>query len=221
MDDPLVHGEPLVFGPDGASCVVQDGFGGLRIAETNQVDAAEIVVHDAHRESPAYAFALSRLSSQDLRYTPMGVFRSVEKPTYDRMMAEQLDVGEGRARTDLDAAVLLVGTPTPLDGQRLVPAGDRPQDGAGIGRRLVADPGHELVGPHEDQPDAVSGPAVGEGVADDGERHARAGRGLLERGHAGGVGVPGQEREAPAELLEDVASRGQLLRRQVVPRPVR
>ena len=32
----------------------------------------EIVVHDAHRENPAYAFALSRLSSQDLRYTPDG-----------------------------------------------------------------------------------------------------------------------------------------------------
>ena len=38
---PLEHGKPLVFGPDGASCVVQDGFGGLRIAETNQVDAAD------------------------------------------------------------------------------------------------------------------------------------------------------------------------------------
>src|SRR4051795_6127537 len=50
---PLEHGRPLVFGPDGASCVVRDEFGGLRIAETNQVDAAEIVVHDAHRENPA------------------------------------------------------------------------------------------------------------------------------------------------------------------------
>ncbi|HZY28931.1 MAG TPA: 2-oxoacid:ferredoxin oxidoreductase subunit beta [Jiangellaceae bacterium] len=107
---PLVHGEPLVFGPDGASCVVQDGFGGLRIAETNQVDASEIVVHDAHRESPAYAFALSRLSSQDLRYSPMGVFRSVEKPTYDRMMAEQLDVAKAERAPDLDA--LLVGNDT-------------------------------------------------------------------------------------------------------------
>jgi 2-oxoglutarate ferredoxin oxidoreductase subunit beta len=72
---PLTHGEPLVFGPGGASCVVRDDFGGLRIAETNQVDASEIVVHDAHREDPSYAFALSRLSSQDLRYSPMGVFR--------------------------------------------------------------------------------------------------------------------------------------------------
>ena len=85
-------------------------FGGLRIAETSQVDADDIVVHDAHHENPAYAFALSRLSSQDLRYTPMGVFRSVQKPTYDRMMAEQLDVARAEQAPDLDA--LLVGNDT-------------------------------------------------------------------------------------------------------------
>jgi 2-oxoglutarate ferredoxin oxidoreductase subunit beta len=107
---PLEHGKPLVFGPDGASCVVRDEFGGLRIAETNQVDADEIVVHDAHRENPAYAFALSRLSSQDLRYTPMGVFRSVQKPTYDAMMAQQLDVARSERPADLDG--LLAGGET-------------------------------------------------------------------------------------------------------------
>ena len=107
---PLEHGKPLVFGPDGASCVVRDEFGGLRIAETNQVDADEIVVHDAHRENPAYAFALSRLSSQDLRYTPMGVFRSVQKPTYDAMMAEQLDVARAQQPGDLQS--LLAGADT-------------------------------------------------------------------------------------------------------------
>jgi 2-oxoglutarate ferredoxin oxidoreductase subunit beta len=104
---PLEHGKPLVFGPEGAACVVRDDFGGLRIAETNQVAADEIVVHDSHRENPAYAFALSRLSSQDLRYTPMGVFRSVQKPTYDAMMAEQLDVARTAEPADLDA--LLIG----------------------------------------------------------------------------------------------------------------
>ncbi|MGY1770616.1 2-oxoacid:ferredoxin oxidoreductase subunit beta [Blastococcus sp. SYSU D00813] len=100
---PLVHGQPLVFGPEGASCVVRDDFGGLRIAETNQVRTEDIVVHDAHRTDPAYAFALSRLSSQDLRYTPMGVFRSVQKPTYDRMMSEQLDTAAAQGTADLDA----------------------------------------------------------------------------------------------------------------------
>jgi 2-oxoglutarate ferredoxin oxidoreductase subunit beta len=107
---PLRHGEPLVFGPNGASCVVSDGAGGLRIAETNQVDASEIVVHDAHRQDASYAFALSRLSTQDLRYTPMGVFRSVQKPTYDRMMAEQLDQAAAESPADLDA--LLAGNDT-------------------------------------------------------------------------------------------------------------
>ena len=99
-----------MFGPDGASCVVADGFGGLRIAETNQVQPDQIVVHDAHRENAAYAFALSRLSSQDLRYTPMGVFRSIQKPTYDAMMADQLEVARTDEPADLDA--LLVGNDT-------------------------------------------------------------------------------------------------------------
>jgi 2-oxoglutarate ferredoxin oxidoreductase subunit beta len=104
---PLEHGKPLVFGPNGASCVVRDEFGGLRIAETNQVEASQIVVHDSHREDPSYAFALSRLSSQDLRYTPMGVFRSVAKPSYDRMMADQLEDAAAQEPADLDA--LLAG----------------------------------------------------------------------------------------------------------------
>src|SRR5438270_9456243 len=104
---PLEHGKPLVFGPDGGACVVRDDVGGLRIAETNQVDAGDIVVHDAHREDPAYAFALSRLSGSDLRYTPMGVFRAVRKPTYDAMMADQLEVARTEEPGDLDA--LLAG----------------------------------------------------------------------------------------------------------------
>jgi 2-oxoglutarate ferredoxin oxidoreductase subunit beta len=107
---PLEHGKPLVFGPDGASCVVRDEFGGLRIAETNQVEASQIVVHDAHREDPSYAFALSRLSTQDLRYTPMGVFRKVARPTYDRMMADQLE--EARTQEAGDLAALLAGNDT-------------------------------------------------------------------------------------------------------------
>ncbi|MGZ4650703.1 MAG: 2-oxoacid:ferredoxin oxidoreductase subunit beta, partial [Kineosporiaceae bacterium] len=107
---PLRHGAPLVFGPDGASCVVRDAVGGLRIAETSQVDDGDIVVHDAHREDPSYAFALSRLSHQDLRYTPMGVFRSITRPTYDRMMADQITTARAQEPADLDA--LLAGSDT-------------------------------------------------------------------------------------------------------------
>jgi 2-oxoglutarate ferredoxin oxidoreductase subunit beta len=60
-------------------------------------------VHDAHAADPAYAFALSRLASVDSRYAPMGVFRSVQRPTYDAMMAEQLDQAKTQAPGDAAA----------------------------------------------------------------------------------------------------------------------
>ena len=48
---PLTHGEPIRFGPAGddglgSFAVVQDGFR-LRVAKADEVDAAQIVVHDA------------------------------------------------------------------------------------------------------------------------------------------------------------------------------
>ncbi|CAN5170447.1 2-oxoacid:ferredoxin oxidoreductase subunit beta [soil metagenome] len=104
---PLEHGQPIRFGVDGEQCVVRDRSGHLAIARTAAVDGTDIVVHDAHDPNPAAAFALSRLSSQDLRYTPMGVFRSVRRPTYDRLMADQIAHAENGAVPDLGA--LLAG----------------------------------------------------------------------------------------------------------------
>jgi 2-oxoglutarate ferredoxin oxidoreductase subunit beta len=85
----LTHGEPVVFGADGEYCVVKSGYG-LEIAKTADVSATEIVVHDAHLEDSAYAFALSRLSEQNLEHSVMGVFRQVSKPTYDDAARQQV-----------------------------------------------------------------------------------------------------------------------------------
>ncbi len=76
------HGEPITFGNDGEYCVVRSGFG-LEVAKTTEVSTAEIVVHDARADDPAYAFALSRLSDQNLEHTVTGVFRAVHRPVYD------------------------------------------------------------------------------------------------------------------------------------------
>ncbi|HET7664689.1 MAG TPA: 2-oxoacid:ferredoxin oxidoreductase subunit beta [Mycobacterium sp.] len=78
----LTHGEPITFGPDGEYCVVQSGYG-LEVAKTADVAADQIVVHNANVDDPAYAFALSRLSEQNLEHMVMGIFRQVSKPTYD------------------------------------------------------------------------------------------------------------------------------------------
>ena len=87
----LTHGEPVIFGADGEYCVVKSGYG-LEIAKTADVSAEEIVVHDAHLEDSAYAFALSRLSEENLEHMVMGVFRQVSKPTYDDAARQQVAV---------------------------------------------------------------------------------------------------------------------------------
>ncbi len=76
------HGEPIIFGANDDYCVVRSGFG-LEVAKAADVSVTDIVVHDAHTVDPAYAFALSRLSDQNLEHTVMGVFRQVTRPTYD------------------------------------------------------------------------------------------------------------------------------------------
>src|SRR5690606_11045348 len=89
---PLVHGEPITFGARleegphaglGAKAVVRDA-GGVRVAPTTEVGAEEILVHDAHHPDPSTAFAISRLTDSGyLHQSPIGIFRSVERPTYD------------------------------------------------------------------------------------------------------------------------------------------
>jgi 2-oxoglutarate/2-oxoacid ferredoxin oxidoreductase subunit beta len=109
----MEHGQPLRFGSDGSKAVVRGTDGALAIWDGVADDDPRVVVHDAHAEDQSYAFALSRLSALDSRYSPMGVFRSVERPTYDAMMAEQLDQAAAKAPGD-DAALdaLLHGTDT-------------------------------------------------------------------------------------------------------------
>ncbi|MFI6227708.1 2-oxoacid:ferredoxin oxidoreductase subunit beta [Micromonospora echinospora] len=87
----LEHGQPITFGADGRFCVVHPPGGfGLEVRETASTPAEQIVVHDATVTDPAYAFALSRLPGADLRNTPIGVFRSVERPTYDSVVQTQV-----------------------------------------------------------------------------------------------------------------------------------
>jgi len=102
----LVHGEPITFGAQGQHCVVRNAHGGLKIVETVTVDASEIVVHDAHNQDTATAFALTRLSDPEtLHQTPIGVLRSVERPSYDRLMAEQMAKANAKGPGDLQALI--------------------------------------------------------------------------------------------------------------------
>ncbi|MEY9945403.1 2-oxoacid:ferredoxin oxidoreductase subunit beta [Kitasatospora sp. GAS1066B] len=85
----LVHGQPITFADQG---VFRDPASGeLTVAQVTETNQADVLVHDAHAASPVTAFALSRLADNDtLHHTPIGVLRSVERPVYDTLMADQL-----------------------------------------------------------------------------------------------------------------------------------
>ncbi|WP_040836440.1 2-oxoacid:ferredoxin oxidoreductase subunit beta [Nocardia brevicatena] len=108
----LRHGEPLRFGADGEFAVVRKGFG-LAVARTDEVAADEIIVHDAHSDDPEYAYALSRLSDQDLEHVVTGIFRAVNRPAYDDGVRAQLTTArEARPVAEGSLQKLLTGSET-------------------------------------------------------------------------------------------------------------
>jgi 2-oxoglutarate/2-oxoacid ferredoxin oxidoreductase subunit beta len=100
-DDYLIRlegGQPVTFGANGEWCVVHPpGAFGLAIRATADVATEEILTHDEAVQDPSYAFALSRLPELDLRYTPIGVFRDVVRPSYDSLVQSQLAAARATA----------------------------------------------------------------------------------------------------------------------------
>ena len=110
-DDYLVrleHGRPITFGKDATRGVRRGANGSLEFCAG---DDSDVLTHDAHADDPSLAFALSRLAQPDLRATPIGVFRDVERPVYDDLMTDQLDRAVAKQGPG-DLAALLAGGDT-------------------------------------------------------------------------------------------------------------
>jgi 2-oxoglutarate/2-oxoacid ferredoxin oxidoreductase subunit beta len=107
----LEHGEPIRFGA-GSSMGLQFGRQGqLEAVDVAGADPDTLLTHNARSADPSYAFALSRLDTADFRHTPIGVFRQVEQPSYDRLMAEQIEAARARSGPG-DLGALLAGSDT-------------------------------------------------------------------------------------------------------------
>ena len=83
----LEHGKPIRFGENGEKAVRQLTDGSMEVFEGD----GEPLVHDADHVTPSLAFGLSRLTQERVGATPIGVFRSIQRPVYDELMAEQID----------------------------------------------------------------------------------------------------------------------------------
>ena len=87
----LEHGKPMIFGKDRNLGIRMNGAHPevVTIGE-NGIAEADILVHDINLEDPSVAFMLARMEQPDFPQ-PVGVFRAVERLSYDQMMADQIE----------------------------------------------------------------------------------------------------------------------------------
>jgi len=102
----LEHGKPIRFGEENGQGVRQRPDGSVEVVDVT--DESELLVHDAQHRESSLAFALTRLTQSTCGATPIGVFRDVERPVYDQLMADQLETARAQRAGDL-AALLGAG----------------------------------------------------------------------------------------------------------------
>ncbi len=106
----LEAGKPIVFGPEGEQAVVLRS-GEAQVVPTASVSESEVLIHDPTRANPTVAYALSRLSHGPYGPTPVGIFRSVERPTYESALTRQVvDASHRPAAGDLAKLIRSHGT---------------------------------------------------------------------------------------------------------------
>jgi len=96
----------------GENVVVRQDDGSLAVVARAGADPTRVIRHHVHADDPSMAFALSRLDDASLAHVPMGIFRSVERPTYDDLVRGQIDVAvesSGGPADDDDLGALLAG----------------------------------------------------------------------------------------------------------------
>ena len=107
----LEHGKPVRFGADGEKGVIIAEDGAAHVVDVAAVGEGALHVHDAHADEPNHAFALSRLSYGAHGGTPLGVFRDIDRPSYDELLTQQLATAVARKGAgDLDALLNAVDT---------------------------------------------------------------------------------------------------------------
>jgi 2-oxoglutarate ferredoxin oxidoreductase subunit beta len=90
------HGKALRFGKNKEKSIVLDGLQ-PKVVRVDEVPETSLFVHDETNELSA--LVLSRLQAPEFP-TPIGVFRAVERTSYDRLLNDQVDraVAKGRGR---------------------------------------------------------------------------------------------------------------------------
>ncbi|MFQ5616513.1 MAG: thiamine pyrophosphate-dependent enzyme, partial [Anaerolineales bacterium] len=104
----LEHGKPMLFGKNRDKGIRMNGMTPEVVQPGNGITENDLLVHDQYVEDPSLTFMLSRLGPPQFP-TPLGIFRSVERPTYSQALLAQMkeavaQKGQGNLRTLLYGA---------------------------------------------------------------------------------------------------------------------
>jgi 2-oxoglutarate ferredoxin oxidoreductase subunit beta len=84
----LEDGQPMIFGKDKDRGIRLNGLCPEVVQLGNGVTEKNLLVHDEQAEGPELAYLLSRLGPPKFP-VPLGIFRSIERPTYEAQVVAQ------------------------------------------------------------------------------------------------------------------------------------
>jgi len=86
----LEDGKPMIFGKDRNRGIRMNGAHPevVTIGEDG-ISETDILVHDINLQDPSVAFMLARMEQPDFPQ-PVGIFRAVERPSYEKMLTDQI-----------------------------------------------------------------------------------------------------------------------------------
>jgi 2-oxoglutarate ferredoxin oxidoreductase subunit beta len=103
----LEHGKPLIFGKQKDRGIRLGAGLKPEIVKLSEVAPSELLIHDEKSDNPVLAYLLTHFSEADFP-VPMGVFRCVERPTYNELINQQIEsavakMGKGNLKSLLSS----------------------------------------------------------------------------------------------------------------------
>jgi 2-oxoglutarate ferredoxin oxidoreductase subunit beta len=98
----LQHGKPLIFGKDRSKGVRLHGLDPEVVNLGSGIGVDDLLIHDEKAEEPSLAYLLSRMVYPRFPEC-VGVFRCVQRPTYDDLLNKQIEdaiAKKGRGKLD-------------------------------------------------------------------------------------------------------------------------
>ena len=91
-DDRMIqiqHGKPLIFGKDHDKGLMLKGTKLEVVKIGNGISESDLLVYNEEDDSPVMAYLLSGMTYPEFP-VPLGVFRNIQKPTYETMLSGQV-----------------------------------------------------------------------------------------------------------------------------------